>query len=233
MKCPADLNIFPLCIPVGTQIPHAVGAGMAVKYRKEKVAVTAYFGDGGTSTGDFHEGLNIAGVFRLPVVFICQNNQRAISVPRETQSASKTLAQKAYSYGFHGIQVDGNDIFAVYKAVSDALIRARQGDGPTLIECFTYRISDHTTADDASRYRGKQEVEEWKPKDPIFRLRLFMSAKGIWTESYEKEIEEKSKEVVDKAVSVSESISPQLPKDMFLYTYEKLTQRQINEMGEL
>lgn len=233
MKCPDDLNIFPLCVPVGTQIPHAVGSAMAVKYRGDKIAVTAYFGDGGTSKGDFHEGLNMAGVFGLPVIFICQNNQWAISVPREIQSASKTLAQKAYSYGFPGIQVDGNDIFAVYKAVKEALEKAKQGDGPTLIECFTYRMSDHTTADDASRYRSKEEVEMWKSKDPILRLRLFMENRGLWTDNYEKEVMEKSKTVVDEAVHLSETVSPQLPEDMFLYTYEKPTARQINQMKEL
>ena len=155
-RIPDELNIFPLCVPVGTQIPHAVGAAMAAKYRGDKIAVITYFGDGGTSEGDFHEGFNIAGVFKLPVVFICQNNQWAISVPREKQTASKTLAQKAFAYGFEGIQVDGNDVFAVYKATKEALEKAKKGNGPSFIECFTYRMSDHTTADDASRYRPKE-----------------------------------------------------------------------------
>ena len=133
-------------------------------YKGDRTAVIAYFGDGGTSKGDFHEGFNMAGVFKLPVVFICQNNQWAISVPRERQSASKTLAQKACAYGFEGIQVDGNDIFAVYKATKDAVEKAKHGGGPTFIECFTYRMSHHTTADDATRYRKEEDVEAWKPK---------------------------------------------------------------------
>jgi pyruvate dehydrogenase E1 component alpha subunit len=229
MKCPDDLNVFPLCIPVGTQIPHAVGAAMAAKYKKDRIAIVCYFGDGGTSKGDFHEGMNMAGVFKLPVVFICQNNHWAISVPRERQTASKTLAQKAFAYGFEGIQVDGNDVFAVYKATKEALDKARNGGGPTFIECLTYRIGDHTTADDASRYRSKEEVEAWKARDPILRLRLFMEKKGLWNEQYQREVEEKAKDMVDGAVKMAESIEPPSAMDMFRYTYEKPTQRQIKQ----
>lgn len=229
---PADLNIFPVCVPVGTQIPHAVGAAMAIKYRKDPKVVAAYFGDGGTSEGDFHEGLNFAGVFRLPVVFICQNNHWAISVPREKQTASKTLAQKAFAYGFEGIQVDGNDVFAVYKATKDALDKAKQGNGPTLIECFTYRMTDHTTADDASRYRPTDEVKAWEAKDPILRLKLYMEKKRLWTEQYQKEVEETAASKVDEAVKKEEAIEHPEPKDMFGYTYKKLTQRQMKQMRD-
>ena len=227
-----DTNIFPVCIPVASHLPHAVGAGMAAKYRGDKIAVAAYFGDGGTSKGDFHEALNFAGVFRLPVVFICQNNQWAISVPREKQTASKTIAQKAIAYGFHGIQVDGNDIFAVYRATREALERAKGGEGPTLIECFTYRVSDHTTADDASRYRTKEEVEAWKAKDPVLRLRLYMEKKGLWTEEYQKELELRAKAEVDEAEKKAESIAHPDPRDMFTYTYTALTQRLQREIKD-
>lgn len=233
MKTPDDLSIFPICVPVGTQIPHAVGAAMAVKYKKDKTAVICYFGDGGTSEGDFHEGLNMAGVFKLPVVFICQNNQWAISVPRERQTASKTIAQKAFAYGFEGVQVDGNDVFAVYKATKDALQKARDGNGPTFIECFTYRMSDHTTADDASRYRSKEDVEKWKQKDPILRLKLFMKKEKIWSQKYEDEVTKKAKERIDEAVKIAESIKPPEAEDMFKYTYENLTPRQKRQMREL
>ncbi|MDI6800528.1 MAG: pyruvate dehydrogenase (acetyl-transferring) E1 component subunit alpha [Thermodesulfovibrionales bacterium] len=233
MKTPDDLNIFSLSVPVGTQIPHAVGAAMAAKYKGDKIAVACYFGDGGTSKGDFHEGFNMAGVVKLPVVFICQNNQWAISVSRDKQTASKTLAQKAFAYGFEGVQVDGNDIFAVYKAAKEAVEKARSGGGPTFIECFTYRMSDHTTADDATRYRTKEDVETWAQKDPILRLRLFMERKGLWTEQYEKEVEENAKAVVDEAVKNEEAIERPDPKDMFRYTYETLMPRQIREMREL
>ncbi len=233
LSSPENLNIFPLAIPVGTQIPHAAGAAMAAKYRKDNLAVVTYFGDGGTSKGDFHEGFNMAGVFKLPVVFICQNNQWAISVPRESQTASKTLAQKAYAYGFEGIQVDGNDVFAVYKATADALKKAKDGGGPTFIECFTYRMSDHTTADDATRYRTKEEVEVWKTKDPLVRLKLFMEKNGLWTGQYQTEIEEEAKSEVSAAVKLSESAEPPKPEDMLTYTYEALTSRQKKQLGDI
>jgi len=233
IRCPDNLNIFPLCIPVGTQIPHAAGAAMAAKYRKDRIAVITYFGDGGTSKGDFHEAFNMAGVFQLPVVFICQNNQWAISVPRKMQSASETLAQKAYAYGFEGIQVDGNDIFAVYKATADALKKAKDGGGPTFIECFTYRMSDHTTADDATRYRTTAEVETWRLKDPLLRLKLFMEKSGLWTEKYQKDVEAESRDAVSEAVRLAESLEPPRPEDMFTYTYERLTARQKKQIEDL
>ncbi|MGD0283685.1 MAG: pyruvate dehydrogenase (acetyl-transferring) E1 component subunit alpha [Dissulfurispiraceae bacterium] len=232
MMTPADLNIFPICLPVGTHIPHATGAALAAKYKGDRIAVVAYFGDGGTSKGDFHEGLNMAGVLNTPAVFICQNNQWAISVPRNRQSASRTLAQKAYSFGFEGIQVDGNDIFAVYKATKDAVEKAKHGRGPTFIECFTYRMTHHTTADDATRYRKEEEVESWKPKDPILRLKLFMDKKGIWTEQYQKEVENRSKTIIDNAVKTAESIESSSPGDMLAYTYEKLTPRQTRQIKD-
>jgi pyruvate dehydrogenase E1 component alpha subunit len=232
LKTESGLNIFPVCIPVASHIPHAVGAAMAAKYKGDGIATVAYFGDGGTSEGDFHEGLNFAGVFRLPVVFICQNNQWAISVPREKQTAAGTIAQKAIAYGIRGIQVDGNDILAVYKATKVALDTAKKGDGPTLIECFTYRMSDHTTADDASRYRTVEEVEAWKPKDPILRLKLFMESKGLWTEKYQEELDAKSKAAVDEAEKKAESVAPPAPGDMFTFTCEGLSQRQRKEMKD-
>ncbi len=232
LRIAEDINIFPVCIPVASHIPHAVGAAMAAKYRGDRVAAVVYFGDGGTSEGDFHEGLNFAGVFRLPVIFICENNQWAISLPREKQTAAKTIAQKAYAYGFEGVQVDGNDIFAVYKATRDALNKAKQGNGPTLIECFTYRMSDHTTADDASRYRTKEEVEAWKEKDPILRLKLFMERKGLWTEQYQKDVDAGARAAVDEAEKKAESVTPPSPRDMFTYTYKTLSQRQQKEIKD-
>jgi pyruvate dehydrogenase E1 component alpha subunit len=231
VRTPEDLNIFPVCVPVGTQIPHAVGAGMAAHYKGDTIAVAAYFGDGGTSKGDFHEGFTMAGVYNLPVIFICQNNQWAISVPRERQTAAKTLAQKAYAYGFEGIQVDGNDVFAVYKATRDARDKAKKSEGPTFIECFTYRISDHTTADDATRYRSREEVETWKAKDPVQRLRLFMEKNSLWNKEYQREVEERSLIAVDEAVKKEETLKPPHPEDIFTFTYEKPTPRQLRQMG--
>lgn len=232
LKSPDDLNIFPISIPVGTQVPHSVGVAMAAKYKKDKIAAVVYFGDGGTSKGDFHEGMNIAGVFKLPVVFICQNNHWAISLPRRQQTAAKTLAQKACAYGIEGMQVDGNDIFAVYKATDYALNKAREGGGPTFIECITYRIFDHTTADDSSRYRSKEEVEMWKTRDPIQRLRLFIEKKGLWSAGYQKNIEEKSKSTIEEAVKIMESIESPLPSEIFTHIYERLTLRQLKQLKD-
>ncbi len=232
MITPEGMNVFPLSIPVGTQIPLAVGAAIAAKYRKDHAAVLVYFGDGGSSRGDFHEGMNMAGVFKLPVVFLCQNNQWAISLPREHQTASRTIAQKAVAYGFEGIQVDGNDFLAVFKATSDALAKAKDGGGPTLIECVTYRMSDHTTSDDASRYRPKEEIETWKARDPLLRMRLYLEKKGLGTDAYQKDVEALAKAAVDEAQKKAESAAPPDPKDMFTYTYTSLTQRQVREIKD-
>jgi pyruvate dehydrogenase E1 component alpha subunit len=207
---------------VATQIPVAVGAALAAKTKGDAIAVMAYMGDGATSKGDFHEGLNFAGVFSAPVVFVCQNNQWAISVPLRRQTAAKTLAQKAIAYGIPGIQVDGNDVFAVYRAAHDALVRARDGGGPTFIECVTYRMGDHTTADDATRYRTREEVEQWKRKDPLDRLRKYMEKRGWWNRSYDQTAHAEAKEKVESAVHEQESLPAPDPLDMFRFTYHTL-----------
>jgi len=230
LLCPEGLNVLPVSVSVGTHIPHAVGAAMAARYRGDPVAAVAYFGDGGTSKGDFHEGFNIAGVFRLPVVFICQNNQWAISMPRSRQTASDTLAQKAIAYGIEGIQVDGNDVFAVYSATRQALERARGGGGPTFIECFTYRISHHTTADDADRYRSSAEVEEWKHRDPLERLRRFLEKRGDWSKDYQSELEKRTRETIDQAVRDAESAPPPERSEIFRTVFESCTPRQTRDL---
>ncbi len=161
-----DQHDLPITIPVATQLPHAVGLAYAAQYRGDDAVVMAYCGDGATSEGDFHEALNFAGVWHVPVVFVVQNNQWAISVPLKKQTHSRTLAQKALAYGFPGIQVDGNDVLAVYAASREAVDRARAGGGPTLVECVTYRLGVHTTADDPTKYRSAEEVEAWERKDP-------------------------------------------------------------------
>lgn len=220
---PQEENDFCITIPVGTQIPLATGAAWAAKSKGNPIAVIVYFGDGATSKGDFHEGLNFAGVWSLPIVFLCQNNQWAISVPLARQTAAKTLAQKAVAYGFEGIQVDGNDVFAVYKTTADALERARSGRGPTLIECVTYRMADHTTADDASRYRSQEEREQWRNKDPIERLKKYMERKGLWDESYHEGVLAHAREQVEATVREEEAIPASDPRDMFLYTFHEAT----------
>jgi pyruvate dehydrogenase E1 component alpha subunit len=206
---------------------------MGARLRGDNIAVISYFGDGATSKGDFHEGFNLAGVYRLPVVFICQNNQWAISVPIERQTAAPTLAQKAIAYGFEGVRVDGNDVFAVYRATRDALEKARSGGGPTFIECFTYRMSDHTTADDASRYRPTEEAGAWRGRDPIKRLERYMEKKGLWSEAYGKEVASKAAGIIDDAVHTAESATPPELDDMFASTFAMLTPRLQRQREEL
>ena len=233
MNIPKNVNMFPIAITVGAQLLHAVGYSIAMKYKKKKAAVITYFGDGATSEGDFHEALNFAGVFNAPCVFICQNNQYAISVPVEEQTASETLAQKAIAYGFSGIKVDGNDVFAVYEATFEALKKARAGKGPTLIECYTYRIGDHTTSDDAKKYRKESEVKEWEKKDPILRLKKYMKRTGMFSEKYENEIKKMAEDLVEKAVAKAESIPKLKPEEIFDYTYAELTEELKEQREEI
>ena len=224
-KIPKEFNALPTSIPVGTQLLHAVGTAWAMKLKKKKSATIVFFGDGATSEGDFHEAMNFAGVFKTPTVFLCQNNQYAISVPVSQQTAAETIAQKAIAYGFEGIQVDGNDVFSVYRAASEALKKASMGNGPTLIECFTYRLSDHTTADDAKRYRTEKEVLEWKKKDPIERLRKHLEGKKIWSSRKEKELIDWADAKVEKAVKEFEAMPAPVPDDMFQYLFAAMPRR--------
>jgi len=230
-RIPAGQNDFPITIPVGTQIPMAVGAAWAAKAKGDRIAVIVYFGDGATSKGDFHEGLNFAGIFSLPVVFLCQNNQWAIFVPLRRQTAAQSLAQKAIAYGFGGTQVDGNDVFAVYKAAQEALDRARKGEGPTLIECVTYRLSDHTTADDATRYRKEEEVQAWRSKDPIQRLRRYMEKKALWDRSYGERVLSEAVAQVEAAIREWEALPPPDPLDIFRYTFQEMTPDLVKQMS--
>jgi len=225
-KAPERLNIFPFCVAVASQIPHAVGAALAVRYRHDPAAVVAYFGDGATSKGDFHEGFNMAGVFRLPLVFICQNNQWAISIPLKGQTASASLAQKAFAYGFEGVQVDGNDPFAVYSATRRALDQARSGGGPTFIECLTYRMADHTTADDAGRYRLPEEVALWQARDPILRMERYLSGRGLLSEQAVLEVRQRATSIVDAAVREMEALPPPAAAELFETTVANLSPRQ-------
>lgn len=203
---PPGVNVTPIAIPIGTQMLHATGMAWAFKMRKEDRVVCTYFGDGATSEGDFHEAMNFATAFNVPAIFFCQNNQWAISVPREQQMASETVAQKGIAYGATCVQVDGNDIFAVYKASYEARERARAGGGVTLIEAVTYRLGDHTTADDARRYRESKEVEAWVGKDPIIRTRRWLQSKGAWDDQKQAEtsarIEATVKRIADEALNI-------------------------------
>ncbi|MCI4367687.1 MAG: thiamine pyrophosphate-dependent enzyme, partial [Thermoplasmata archaeon] len=176
-----DYNFVTASSPVGTQISQAVGASMAIQRRKDPIVTITFFGDGTTSSNDFHAGLNFAGVFKTPTLFFCQNNQWAISLPRERQTHSETLAEKAIAYGFPGVVVDGTDVQAVYGAVATARRRAIAGEGPTLIEAQVYRLGPHSTSDDPKRYRSDAELQAWKAKDPLARLKHDLLAKGGWT----------------------------------------------------
>ncbi len=232
-RTPDGLNIYSFAIPVGSQIPHAVGAGMAANYLRRKLAVLCTFGDGATSEGDFHEGLNFAGVFRTPTVFVCYDNQWAISVPRRRQTASPTIAQKAVAYGFPGVQVDGNDVLAVYAAAKEACDKARAGGGPTLIEAFTYRMGDHTTSDDASRYRGAEEVREWERRDPLERFRRYLESRGLWNDRDEAAAKETSTARVEDAVAKAEAGPPATLEDLFAYTFATMPPLLAEELAEL
>lgn len=219
---------LPIAVPVASQIPHAVGLAHSIKYQGGDEVVMVFFGDGATSQGDFHEGLNWAGVFDLPVVFVCQNNQWAISLPREEQTASKSLAQKATAYGFPGLQVDGNDILASYTANLEAVERARSGEGPTLLEMCTYRLSVHTTADDPSKYRSEEEEEEWKQRDPLPRFQNYLTDKGLLgsndLEELESDIENQIDDVWNKAKQEMEVLAKD-PEHMFEHVYAEMPRR--------
>ncbi|MBC8316912.1 MAG: pyruvate dehydrogenase (acetyl-transferring) E1 component subunit alpha [Desulfobulbaceae bacterium] len=217
-------NDLPVAIPVGSQMLHAVGIGMGIQYRRKDDVVMTFFGDGATSEGDFHEALNFAGVFQAPVIFICQNNQWAISVPRSRQTHAKTLAQKALAHGLPGIQVDGNDVLAVYAAAREAVERARTGKGPTLIECFTYRMSLHTTADDPKKYRSEDEVKEWEKRDPIPRFQAYLTQKGLLTDEVVEQLEADIAQEIQGAIDRAEKLMAREvdPLDMFNHTFAEL-----------
>jgi pyruvate dehydrogenase E1 component alpha subunit len=221
---PEGVRCFPVAVPVGSQWQHCTGVGLSLKLRGESAVAVAFGGDGSTSEGDFHEALNCAGVFGVQSVFVIQNNQWAISVPLHQQTAAETLAQKAHAYGVPGLQVDGNDVFAVYSAAVDALDRARNGGGPTLIEAVTYRLGDHTTADDASRYRDEQELKEWEERDPILRLRRYLEREKMWDADQEAVLHEEARKWVDAQVEALESMPPAPPSDIFDYMYAEIPQ---------
>ena len=222
-RAPEGINVLPVSIPVGTHPLHAVGVGWAAKLKGDKTVAMAYFGDGATSKGDFHEAMNFAGVFKTSTIFFCQNNQFAISVPRSRQTASATIAQKAIAYGFDGIQVDGNDLFAVFAATKEAVEKARSGGGPTLIEGVTFRFGPHTTADDPTKYRKDQEIEPWKPLDPMVRLRLYLKEKGLWSEEIEQRLTEEAQKEIDQVVKDAEAVPAPEVEEIFKYVYAEMT----------
>lgn len=210
---------FPNCATVGAHAPHAVGAALAFRLRGEKRAVVCVFGDGATSKGDVAEALNMAGVWKVPAVFVINNNGWAISVPRAKQSAAATLAHKAAAAGMPGEQVDGNDVIAVRAAVELALARAREGLGPSLIEAVTYRLCDHTTSDDASRYRDDAEVSRHWPAEPVVRLRNFLTRSGHWDKAGEEDLLHECGRAVEQAAEEYLATPPQQLRANFDYVY--------------
>lgn len=213
---------FPVAIPVASQFPHAAGAALAFRHRDEARVAVAIGGDGSTSKGDFYEALNVCGVWKLPAVFVISNNQWAISVPRDAQSGAETLAQKAVAAGVHGEQVDGNDVIAVRYAATLALERARTGQGPSLIEALTYRLGDHTTADDATRYRDDMDVSPHWPEEPISRLRTYLVAQSAWAKSDENRLRQSCRERVEEAAEAYMSIGPGAVTGMFDHLFAEL-----------
>jgi len=220
--CDRSISLVSVSSPVATQLPQAVGASYAAMLRGEPVAAIVSFGDGGTSTGEFHAGMNFAGVFRTPTVFFCENNRYAISVPVSRQTASTSLAVKAEAYGFPGIRVDGNDVLAVHKVVRDAMARARGGGGPALIEALTYRVGPHSTSDDPTLYRTEEEVAEWRKKDPILRFASFLKIRGVLNDALEAEATAVAREAVRQTVAAVEAAPPVPPESLFEDVYEEI-----------
>jgi pyruvate dehydrogenase E1 component alpha subunit len=236
-KAPDNVNDLPMCVPVASQLLHAAGIGMAMNIKNEKKVVLTYFGDGSSSEGDCHEALNFAAVFSAPVVFICLNNQFAISVPYARQCKAETIAQKSIAYGMPGIRVDGNDVLAVYAATKEAVERARRGEGPTLIECLTYRFTPHTTADDPKRYRSEEETQVWREREPLARFANYLETKGALSAAERALMEEEVDGEIKAAVKLTEEMakSEELlnPLNMFNYMYETMPQNLIEQRDEL
>ena len=221
MNIPDGAKITPICIPIGTQYTHALGVGWAEKKDGTRNVAITYGGEGSTSEGDTHEAMNMAGVLRAPVVFVIQNNQWAISVPRHKQTRSETIAQKALAYGFPCIQVDGNDLLAMIVATREAVERARDGGGPTLIEAVTFRMNVHTTADDPKKYRSQDVEAEWAQKDPIDRVRKYLTKKRWWNQTREEEMQKRITQRIDQAITDFEERAATLrtPDYMFANAY--------------
>lgn len=234
---PEGVNDTPIAVPIASQLLHAAGLGMAANIVGDKKVVMTYFGDGASSEGDCHEALNFASVFQAPVVFVCLNNQYAISVPLSKQMRCETVAQKAVAYGMPGMKVDGNDILAVYVASKEAVERARNGGGPTLIECLTYRYTPHTTADDPSRYRSDEETQRWIAKEPLIRFEKYLKTKGVLTDAdiqvIDSEIETRINEAIVAAEEATRKPPLSNPLAMFDYLYQDLPPHLQEQRDEL
>jgi len=230
---PESPQDFPFNVPIASQMPHAAGVAYAMKLRREPRVALAMCGDGATSKGDFYEAINAAGAWNLPMIVVVVNNQYAISVPRRMQSAAQTLAQKAIAAGIACEQIDGNDLIAVRDTVGRAVERARTGGGPTLLEALTYRLSDHTTADDATRYRSADELKEQWKEEPILRLRNWLHAKGAWSPAEEQALAKDAQVHVRKMVQAYLDTPPPGPEQMFDHLYARLPRQYESQAAEL
>ena len=228
-----DRHIVSFAAPIASHLPLAVGFALAGKLRKENLVTIATFGDGATSSAEFHVAMNFAGVYNTPTIFICENNQYAISVPVSQQTASETIAIKAVAYGVRGIRVDGNDLLAVYSSVKDAIDRARNGEGPALIECVTYRLGSHSTADDWKKYRTEDEVEKWKKRDPLRRLKIYLERMKLWNEVKENELRSKIENVITSTISECEKLPAPDRETLFTDVFSALTQNLVEQSREL
>jgi len=224
-RIPDGVRLLPRNQSIATQLPHAVGLAWALKLRREQGVVLVYLGDGASSEGDFHEAANLAGVQQVPVIFLLINNQYAISTPLSKQTRASSLAVRADGYGFPGVAVDGNDLFAVYSATAEAVARALGGDGPTLIEARTYRVGFHNTSDNPKEYRGESEIKLAAERDPIQRLRLYATSAGIWSQSIETEVLAEVESELESAYRRAAAIPRPGPKDIFEHVYSSLPAR--------
>ncbi len=223
-------GIMTHCVPIASHLPHAVGHAYATRQAGDDVVTVAYLGDGATSESDFHSGLNFAGVWKTPTVFICENNSYAISVPYAKQTASPTIAQKALAYGIEGVRVDGMDVLAVYEATTAAVARARAGGGPTLIEAVCYRYGPHATADDARRYRSEAEEKEWRDKDPIDRFRIFLTKRELWDEERDSELLTSAEAELDTAFAAMEAVPEPDRSDVIRHAYARIPQLLVDQL---
>ncbi len=224
-------RIMTHCVPIASHLPHAVGHAYAARQRGEDQVTVAYFGDGATSETDFHSGLNFAGVWKTPTVFICENNSYAISVPYSKQTASETIAQKAVAYGIEGVRVDGMDVLAVYRATEEAVARARRGEGPTLIEAVCYRYGPHATADDARLYRSEVEEKEWRDKDPLDRYRLFLTRRELWNDDLEHAALVAAEAEVDAAMAKLEGMEEPARGDVIRHAFARVPQLLVDQLN--
>jgi 2-oxoisovalerate dehydrogenase E1 component alpha subunit len=220
--------------PIATQVPQAVGAAWAARLKGDDMVALTYFGEGATSANDFHTGLNFASVRKIPVVFVCRNNGWAISMPRERQTGAETIAQKAIAYGMFGERVDGNDLLAVHAATRRARLRAARGEGPTLLECVTYRVEGHSTSDDPRAYRPAGEVEPWKRKDPIVRMRRYLERRGALDGAADERLRSEVREEIQLALAEAEAFPPKPPlSTLFEDVYAEMLPQQREQLAEL